>query len=157
MVSDVFFLLALIGMALICNDTIKQSLDEDVYKKSGLVVAIFFILAVLTEVSLLVTNKAQSKFKKSVKKVKAINSLKNAFDSDKLGSKNLNASKSGKQGSKGKGLIVDTLDSMKSSQVSLKTLQTSPLLRTPVVLTRHKKAKKSSKHSTFSISPEQGS
>ena len=67
MVSDVFFLLALSGMALICNDTIKQSLDEEMYKKSGLVVAIFFILAVLTEVSLLVTNKAQAmKNKKKV-------------------------------------------------------------------------------------------
>ena len=135
-------------MALICNDTIKQHLDEEVYKKSGLAVAIFFILAVLTEVSLLVTNKAQSmkkkKFKKSVKKVKATNAIKNAD----IGL--------GKHSSKGKGLNVDTLDSMKSSQSSLKTLDQCSL-KSPIVLTKHKKAKKSSKHSTFNISSRQGS
>lgn len=133
MVSDVFFLLALSGMAFICNDTIKQSLDEELYKKVGLVVAIFFILAVLTEVSLLVTNKVESKFKKSVKKVKAINSLKDTLGSDKLGYKDPN---SGKKASKDKSLNVDSLDLMKSSHGSFKTLDNS--LRSSMVRTKHK-------------------
>jgi len=75
MTSDVFFFLALFGLSFLQHYYIKENLSEDVYKKSGLAVAILFVLAVLTEVSLLITTKF-SLFKSKKKLTKAFNKIK---------------------------------------------------------------------------------
>lgn len=44
-------------MVFICHEDVKKNLSADYYKKIGLLSAFFFVIAVLTEISLLITSK----------------------------------------------------------------------------------------------------
>lgn len=59
--ADLFFCAGAAGMAVITNESVKKNLTEEDYIKVGLIVSVFFVLCVMSEIGLLISTKVNAK------------------------------------------------------------------------------------------------